>query len=40
MVKVQVDLSDEEDKKVDVFRAVQRLKSKQEAIKKIIREHK
>ena len=40
MVKVQIDLTDEEDQKVDIFRAKNRLKSKQEAIKQIIREKK
>lgn len=37
MVKVQVDLNDEEDKIVDLFRAENRLKSKQRAIKEIIK---
>ena len=36
MVKVQVDLDDEEDKIVDIYRAEQRLKSKSNAIKGII----
>ena len=36
MVKVQVDLNEEEDKIVDLFRAENRLKSKQKAIKEII----
>ena len=37
MVKVQIDLDDEEDKIVDVYRAEHRLGSKANAIKTIIR---
>jgi hypothetical protein len=36
MVKIQLDLSDEEDQIVEVFKLVKRAKTKQEAIKKMI----
>lgn len=37
MVKIQIDLSDDEDRIVDVFKMVNRLKTKQEAIKEMIK---
>ena len=37
MVKIQVDLDNDEDMIVDIFRAKNRLKSKEKAIKKMIR---
>jgi len=37
MAKIQIDLSKEEDRIVEVFKLVHALKSKQEAIKKMIR---
>ena len=37
MVKIQIDLSDDEDRIVDVFKMVNRLKTKQEAIKVMIK---
>jgi len=36
MVKIQIDLSDEEDKLVEIYKLVNDLKTKQEAIKKMI----
>lgn len=38
MVKMQIDLSEEEDRIVDVFKMVNRLKTKQEAIKVMIKQ--
>lgn len=37
MTKIQIDLIDEEDKIVEMFKLVNNLKTKQEAIKKMIR---
>lgn len=37
MVKIQVDLDEDEDKIVDIFRAENRLKSKERAIKELIK---
>lgn len=37
MVKIQLDLSEEEDKIVEVYKLVNNLKTKQEAIKSIIK---
>ncbi len=37
MVKIQVDLDKEEDKTVEIFKLVNSLKTKQEAIKKMIK---
>ena len=37
MVKIQVDLDDNEDRIVDIFRAENRLKSKERAIKELIK---
>ena len=37
MAKIQIDLSKEEDKIVEVFKLVHELKTKQEAIKQMIR---
>ncbi|MBS3141762.1 DUF2683 family protein [Candidatus Woesearchaeota archaeon] len=37
MVKILVDLSDEEDKIVEVYKVVNRLKTKQEAIKEMVK---
>jgi len=37
MAKIQIELSKEEDKIVEVFKLVRNLKSKQEAIKQMIR---
>ena len=36
MVKIQIDLSDEEDRIVEIYKLTNRLKTKQEAIKKMI----
>ena len=36
MVKIQIDLSDHEDKTVEVYKLVNNLKTKQEAIKRMI----
>lgn len=36
MVKIQIDLSDEEDRIVEVYKLTKRLKTKQEAIKSMI----
>ena len=37
MVKILVDLSDEEDKIVEIFKLVNELKTKQEAIKQMVK---
>lgn len=37
MTKVQIDLDAEEDKIVEIYKLVNRLKTKQEAIKKMVR---
>lgn len=37
MVKIQIDLNEEEDKIVEIYKLVHNLKTKQEAIKKMIR---
>jgi len=37
MVKIQIDLDDEEDKVVEIYKLVNNLKTKQEAIKKMVR---
>ena len=37
MVKILVDLSDEEDKIVEVFKLINKLKTKQDAIKEMIK---
>ena len=37
MVKIQMDLSEEEDRIVEVYKLTKRLKTKQEAIKSMIR---
>lgn len=37
MVKIQMDLSEEEDKIVEIYKLVNNLKTKQEAIKKMIK---
>ena len=37
MVKILVDLSEEEDKTVEVYKLVHKLKTKQEAIKEMIK---
>jgi len=37
MVQIQIDLSDEEDKIVEVFKLMNNLKTKQDAIKKMVR---
>lgn len=37
MVKIQIDLTEEENQIVDVYKMVNRLKTKQESIKKMIR---
>ena len=37
MVKIQIDLSDEEDRIVEIYKLTNRLKTKQEAIKKMIK---
>jgi len=36
MVKIQIDLSDEEDKNVEIYKLINNLKTKQEAIKQMI----
>tara|TARA_Y100000310_G_C20006178_1_gene500787 strand:+ start:43 stop:213 length:171 start_codon:yes stop_codon:yes gene_type:complete len=36
MVKIQIDLSDEEDKLVEMYKLANRLKTKQEAIKQMV----
>ncbi len=36
MVKIQIDLSDEEDRIVEIYKLVKRVKTKQEAIKAMI----
>ncbi len=37
MVKIQIDLSDEEDRIVEIYKLTQRLKTKSEAIKNMIK---
>lgn len=37
MVKIQIDLSEEEDKIVEIYKLVNNLNTKQEAIKKMIK---
>ena len=37
MVKIQIDLSEEEDKIVEIYKLVNNLKTKQEAIKQMIK---
>ena len=37
MVKIQLDMSEEEDKIVEVYKLVNNLKTKQEAIKQMVR---
>lgn len=37
MTKIQIDLSEEEDKIVEIYKLVNNLKTKQEAIKKMVR---
>ena len=37
MTKIQVDLSEEEDKIVEIYKLVNNLKTKQEAIKKMVK---
>ena len=37
MVKIQIDLSDDEDRIVDVYKLANRLKTKQDAIKSMIK---
>lgn len=37
MVKIQIDLSEEEDKIADIYKLVNNLKTKQEAIKQMIK---
>jgi hypothetical protein len=37
MVKIQIDLSEEEDRIVEIYKLTSRLKTKQEAIKKMIK---
>lgn len=37
MVKIQIDLDDEEDRVVEIYKLVNNLKTKQEAIKKMVR---
>jgi hypothetical protein len=37
MVKIQIDLSDEEDKIVEVYKLVNNLKTKQDAIKQMVK---
>lgn len=37
MVKIQIDLSDEEDRIVEIFKLVHKLNTKQDAIKKMVR---
>jgi len=36
MVKIQIDLDDEEDKVVEIYKLVNNLKTKQEAIKRMV----
>jgi len=40
MPKIQIDLSDEEDKIVDIYKLVNNMKTKQEAIKEMIKHFK
>ena len=37
MVKIMIDLSDEEDRLVEIYKLVHNLKTKQDAIKKMVR---
>jgi hypothetical protein len=37
VVKIQIDLSDEEDRTVEIYKLTNRLKTKQEAIKKMVK---
>ena len=37
MVKIQIDLSEEEDKIVEIYKLVHQLKTKQEAIKEMVK---
>ena len=37
MTKIQIDLSEEEDKIVEIYKLVNNLKTKQEAIKKMVK---
>jgi len=37
MTKIQIDLSEEEDRIVEIYKLVNNLKTKQEAIKKMVR---
>ena len=37
MVKILIDLSDDEDKIVEIYKLVNNLKTKQEAVKKMVR---
>ncbi len=37
MVKIQIDLSEEEDRIVEIYKLTNRLKTKQEAIKKMVK---
>jgi len=37
MTKIQIDLDEEEDKTVEIYKLVNSLKTKQEAIKKMVR---
>jgi hypothetical protein len=37
MVKIQIDLSEEEDRLVEIYKLTNKLKTKQEAIKKMIK---
>lgn len=38
MVQIQLDLAEEEDYQLDIFRAQERLENKKDAIRKILRE--
>jgi len=40
MVKLQIDLSEEENKIVEIYKAVKRYETKEETVKQIIREFK
>ena len=40
MVKLQIDLSEEENKIVEVYKAVKQLETKEDTVKQIIREFK
>lgn len=37
MVKMQIDLSDKEDKIVEIYKLINNLKTKEEAVKKMVR---